>query len=374
MNKYIVNTTILIISLDVLLNDLNFWQTPQLVYLIAATAFIMIINFPSKILKNKKIARYNILPLICFFSIIFFVILLNYNLKGNFQFNFPIVVKYFLYLMIGINWNKINYKTLILSIVIILVGFLRLFNFSTYSIDFDLLYDPTERYVMASASDTLVVLLLLLRANRQFSRKNVFIAAIFVVSFLAVFFSGSRTTLLLFTTSVLLIYGIKLKYIGLLLIVLWFLLSDFLIEYLSSIDSLSQYRIMKLINYSDDVSVNARKNLWRSGIYDISIHPVSGKFGGQLTSSITDNKGARWGAYIHNIFSYYRQFGLLAFLLFVGLFIEAANNLLRYKRMIPILFFLTIAIVFSRSYTYAFVFLLFGISINYSSNLRKIKK
>lgn len=360
--------------MDVLLNDLNYKYTPQLVYLIAALALIMMVNFPSGILKNKKIIHYYILPLFFFFSLVFFVIFLNYDLRGNFEFNFPIVVKYVLYLMIGINWDKIDYKVLILSILMILLGFYRLFDFSTNSIDFNLLYDPTERYALASASDTLVIILLILRANSQFNRKNIFIGSLFILSFFAVFISGSRTTLLLYTISIMLIYGMKLKYLTFLSILCWLLMSDFVINYLSSIDSLSQYRIMKLLDYSDDVSVNARMYLWRSGIYDIINHPVSGKFGGQLTSHITDNRGQRWGAYIHNVLSYYRQFGLIAFSLFVGLFIESVKNLKGDKRMIPILFFLTIAIVFSRSYSYAFIFLLFGISINYTYSLMKYKK
>ena len=130
--------------------------------------------------------------------------------------------------------------------------------------------------------------------------------------------------------------------------------------------------MLKLLSYKEDTSYIARNKLFDSGLNDILENPLLGKFGGQLTSSITDATGRRWGGYIHNILSYYRQFGLIPFILLVNLLVHSTNKLVKTnKKFIPILLFLLISILFSRSYSFPFVFIIIGVTISFQLNNNK---
>lgn len=372
--KVISNIAILLLALDVALNDLNFFRVNFYNYILLFTTLLLLVENVFIIIK-KEIYIY-VLSII--FFLFFFVskLVINAHFEGVFAFNIPILFKYLMYLMIGVKFFDINKNILLISIILILIGFFNLLNISTLSIDFFKLHDPYERSVLASSADILVIIyFIFIFKEKQKKQKRLKMIFQLSLTFLILFFlfvGGSRTTFILFLLSCLLVFGVKIKYIFISGVTLVVLINDQFIEFISNIDSLKEYRIIKLLSYKEDISYIARNRLFDSGLNDILENPLSGKFGGQLTSSITDETGRRWGAYIHNILSYYRQFGLIPFVFLINLLVYSSVKLFNAdKKFIPILLFLLISILFSRSYSFPFIFIIFGITISFKLNNNK---
>lgn len=365
------NLAILLLALDVTFNDLNFYYISFFNYILLVSTIILVAVNVSIILK-KELYHYTISISVFLF---FFIgkLVLNSHLENIFHFNIPILIKYLMYLMIGVNYTYLNKKVLRISILVIICGLLNLLNFSTFSIDFDKLYDPFERSVLASSADILVIIYFIyILRNKNGNIKNWFDFSISIIIIIFLFIGGSRTTFVFFLLSFLLVLGLKIRNILIFGLISFLLLNKNFIEYISNIESLEDYRVVKLLSYSEDASFIARNQLFVSGLYDITDNPFFGKFGGQLTSGITDDSTVnRWGGYIHNILSYYRQFGLISFCLIIYLLYYSAKRLIKIdKAFLPIIFFLLTSIFFSRSYTFPYIFIIFGISISFGKNVK----
>lgn len=76
-------------------------------------------------------------------------------------------------------------------------------------------------------------------------------------------------------------------------------------------------RQAEAFNLSESGSFQMRMEFLREGWSDIVASPFVGDYGGQM-------RGGRFGDYIHNVLSVWRQYGLFAFLLYVGLCTWAA--------------------------------------------------
>ncbi|MDW1579753.1 MULTISPECIES: hypothetical protein [unclassified Vibrio] len=127
----------------------------------------------------------------------------------------------------------------------------------------------------------------------------------------------------------------------------------------------SNNRIYSLIvnGLSGDNSLNERQLMFLAGINDILSNPFFGHFGGQLLIDTDYWHEPRWGAFIHNIFSYYRQFGLIPFLainilVIIGLiFAYNKNNL---GSIFWGFVFFSIEIYIFRSFTSPYIYLFIG--------------
>lgn len=371
MNKVIVNLIILLISIDVVVNDLNLWRFEGLVYVIAVLALFLLFTSIQQFQNNKTASILYIFPLILFFAIIIVVTLLNYDISGALSFNLPIYIKYILYLSIGINFHLVSERIWKFSILFIIIGFLRLINLDNFTFNYSLLYDISKRGVIASSSDILVVYLLLFNLCQKNKLNRVFMTFLYAVSIFILFISGSRTTLILFLLSLLIIYGVSLKKLLFAFLCSLFIISDELLVFVDGLEFMSEYRVLSLIKAHEDKSVIGRLILFNSGIDGIILNPIFGDFGGQITTKVIDEHGNRWGAYMHNILSYYRQFGLFVFGIILSLLFISCKSLINHSvKYLPIIIFLIVAIVFSRSYTYPYIFLLIGIALFKTKNLQ----
>lgn len=367
MNRFLINSLIILLSLDVMLNDLNFYQFKPLVYLIGLYPLF----FVPQLLHNTKRERGFLISILFLILIISIIILINYDnqdLEGKtaITYHYPIIIKYLLYFFIGFNYSLMSKKILNYSLIIIIVGFLSLFDFNTYTIDFFKLLDPDSRGVLVSSSDLLGLFLLL---YGSFNKKwNIYKVLIYVISIFFIFISGSRTTFALLVLSIIIHYYSNIRYIILISIFIYLFISP-IIEFLQKFEWLNEFRFMSLLDYKNDKSYIERSVLLEAGIDDVIQNPLFGDFGGQLRHVSINKFGNRWGAYIHNILSFYRQFGLIVFIYVSVLIYKSVKILSSHKKdYLPFLFFIVVSIIISRSYVFPFIFFIFGLTVNVLKN------
>ena len=85
----------------------------------------------------------------------------------------------------------------------------------------------------------------------------------------------------------------------------------------ASIDRLSKSRQLEIVDFEESSSWTERQNLQRIALQQIAENPVFGLFGGHI-----DATGSK-GGYSHNALSAWLNYGLLGFLLYLGLTIIA---------------------------------------------------
>jgi len=133
---------------------------------------------------------------------------------------------------------------------------------------------------------------------------------------------------------------------------------------------LYESRIFKIVyDYTNDPSAHSRQELARAGIDDIMSRPLKGNFAGQL-------EGGDFGGYIHNILSYWRQFGILGFCMAIVAIVWSYRDLkcvyrtkqaaAHYKLGYVLLGTMILMVLFARSFTYPYVWL----AIGYAAGLR----
>jgi hypothetical protein len=197
--------------------------------------------------------------------------------------------------------------------------------------------------------------------------KKYFKIFIFFISSIFLFAIGSRTSLYLyiFISIFYFIRNVSYKYI---FISMMFLIgSVFYLINTNKIDIEHDRRIAILYNLSSDGSYNSRENLLKNGLNSILNNPVLGDYGGQF------KKYNDIGSYIHNILSYYRQFGLVVFTIMIFYFFIINIYFFKwlfkfYDKKIDYIFyislFLFIEILFSRAYSFSYVWFSIGMLFN----------
>lgn len=119
-----------------------------------------------------------------------------------------------------------------------------------------------------------------------------------------------------------------------------------------------------LTDKEEDISYNGRKMHLELGVEDINVNPIWGKF------MVEYSRSTRAGGYIHNIMSYWQEYGIIPFFCLLILVIIYLLKSIYYliksddKFMIYLCettIFITITALFSRSYIYFFIwFVLFS--------------
>lgn len=368
MRLFLNSLLLLLIAVDVTLNDLNFYRISQLPYAIVALIGLNFFFLKSKEIKHKVTLYFVLLTLLMFFIVSFNSGITSLNGITAISFNIPIILKYWLYFFLGLNFRYLNKNFFLIGTVIILFGFYTILTEDYLRINFLKLHDSDDRTVIASASDILSLFVILYAMKIKEIKnvkllENVVLMIMFLMTMYLIFIGGSRTSFALLFFSVVLYYGVPLKLVisGLLF---FYMIFGAVSQYVLSFDALADYRFISLFNLSEDNSANARTILLESGLIDIFENPIFGKFGGQLTSSISDAWGWRWGAYVHNFLSYYRQFGLLGFILFTLVFFKSSYGLYKISdKYIVLLMFLSFSVVVSRSYAFGYIFMVVGIYI-----------
>jgi O-antigen ligase len=199
------------------------------------------------------------------------------------------------------------------------------------------------------------------------------IVVIYIVTAFALFYVNSRAYFYLWISApflyAVLATQLSLRYVSYVLILgAAVYITIELIEYLSPSN-----RVFRLfLDTEHDTSLDYRSYLFQRGWEQIKDSPVFGNYNGFL------EYGGK-GDYIHNILSYWHQFGFLPFATLVVMIGIAARNIFIRKNMsvslfVKLSFVLTVmGLLLSHSYQQHAIFFVLGLSIN-SHLIRKDKK
>ncbi|EPN1927793.1 O76 family O-antigen polymerase, partial [Escherichia coli] len=264
------------------------------------------------------------------------------------------------------------YSLLLMYCALVVITFLY-FNLGTFKIDFSQLIDPSFIGVYQIVSDSLAfmaICVLSLSNLSKFSRISVIVITLFFLLIL-----NARSGLIGFLLALCFIFDIRKIFIEkpvyvffsmLLLIVIFMHISpDF--QHISSFFESSNSRIYNIFsgNFYDDASFVGRMKLLLHSLSIIAAHPILGSFGSQSETDI-DGFGVRWGAYTHNIFVYWDQFGIIGFALVSLIICMCYYNNKLLKRVSGIDLFALIVLVLSqqlflKSFTYFYLFAMAGL-------------
>lgn len=198
-----------------------------------------------------------------------------------------------------------------------------------------------------------------------------------IISCITLYLIGSRSSLFIFVFTLIMMYILAVynkKRIGkkenlLFILIAIAVLSGiiFLTNSKFSEEIINNNRILNLIvNSEDDHSLGSRNELMDVGIQYIRQNPIKGN----LFYEIDHYKLT--GRYIHNMMSYWAEYGLICFILIIIIicikFIRLKNDRGLVKAL---LIFNMISIIFSRSYTYTFIWIIFGMKTNIKRRIEK---
>lgn len=343
------------------------------IYLVSILMMCLIIMEP---IINKKIDYFDGL-FISFIIYLLLILNLNYYLVGDiYDFN-------------GVSVNKYNFYLILQYVVCFFIGKYFLFGHSRRKLDMvilghiicalilfkyksetNILIDITDvphgqQGIYLFSSDYLAIFSLWLISYFKEKRVVILLSS---CCFLLMFCFLSRSACIFFLCSILIVYGFKYK-VQLTMFSI-FLLSGFS----ANIDYLTQEypRMFFFLNYQSDSSFLGREIQKEVGYRAILDNPIFGDYAGQITSL------NYVGEYIHNIMSYWRQFGLTGFLfvllltIFIPVYFFLKNKLISTegdKIFVFLLFlFIVFQILLSRSFAWPMLFIFIGVFSAYKKN------
>jgi hypothetical protein len=304
----------------------NFTVIVYLSYIIKYCVFALLTCYVIEAFINEKhypIVFWIYISMMCFLFVnSFFVIIYNagiYNDEvGNVVFKYmSVLFNSFYYVLIGCFLYSVRKTNIIMvgyvTFCLVLVFFIDSKSFSLVKFD-----GNNDSFNYLSFSDKFVYLSLF--AIYKF--RNYKKAIVITVSFIFIYVMGSRSSLVFYVLSILMasLFYVRFKFIYILsAIVLLLLITTnegfFLdnIKFLSSKVPNGNRMIESVVNRNDDASNIGRGSYLKYGIVDIKTYTLTGKFLGQVEHT------GKAGTYIHNFLSFWRQYGLVSFFLFLYL-------------------------------------------------------
>ncbi|MGL5486327.1 MAG: O-antigen ligase family protein [Shewanella sp.] len=148
-----------------------------------------------------------------------------------------------------------------------------------------------------------------------FSSTSTIKSVLFIFSVLILYIVGSRSSLVFFIISGMAYLFFKKPrmsffYLSILIVALSFFSKNELVYYFGLVPK-SERMIARVIDSSNDASEVGRAAYLSSGLDDIQNNPITGDFLGQV------KKFGTIGSWIHNGLSYWHQFGLMVFVIYV---------------------------------------------------------
>ncbi|CAH7394690.1 membrane hypothetical protein [Vibrio chagasii] len=207
---------------------------------------------------------------------------------------------------------QINIKKIISSkliFILLLPVVFILLHVRGFRLDYSLLKDPSLIGIYLIVGDALCFSAALFCFRKGVNLSSFFLASFFMV---VLYLNNSRAAFFIFSVGVLLTCWLFLitRRTGFALIISVIAIAIIMLFQKEIVTILSLNERMALVfSGSSDYSLNSRDNLLNSGLESISGHWLIGDLGGQINSS------GRLGGYIHNILAYWRQFGIVVFIL-----------------------------------------------------------
>lgn len=247
------------------------------------------------------------------------------------------------------------------------------FDIKTFKIDFSQLIDSSYIGVYQIVSDSLAFTILCVLSLTRMSKPVKIILIVFTLFLLLIL--NARSGLIGFILGLLFILNIKrtLKHYPIIAFFSCFLIIISIVSITPDLAAVSSFfensnsRIYNIFsgNFSDDASFVGRMKLLLHSFTVIMDYPFFGNFGSQAASDI-DGFGIRWGAYTHNIFVYWDQFGIVGFILVISLIVISVYNNIKLKNNFNIDLSAVIVLVISqqvflKSFTYFYLFAIIGL-------------
>ncbi|NIY46205.1 O-antigen ligase family protein [Cedecea colo] len=317
----------------------------------------------------------------------FSVIILNNNIysyteDGRFissvRYYFPFFIVsfccYFIFKCGADFFYSTNVKYYLLTIYTVLFFITILyFDPSSFKIDFSYLIDPSFIGVYQIVSDSLAFTVISILALAKLSKLFRIIIIATTLFFLLIL--NARSGLVGFIFGLCFIFNIRenlikkpvfiISCILFLFVIIFLIIPD--VQIVLAFFENSNSRIYNIFsgNFSDDASFMGRMKLLLHSFSVIFEHPLLGDFGSQASNNI-DGFGVRWGAYTHNIFVYWDQFGFIGFMFIMLIIIVSVYNNIKIKRNLNIDLSAVIAFVLSqqlflKSFTYFYFFAMVGL-------------
>ena len=360
LNSYLFFIYILLFPLVIInyfLNVLGFFYLPagSLAYLLSLILIAHFIMYELKLLRDISLIYF--LFFIAFLSSILAILVFSAETDFLDSYNFFKIIIYFI---MGFYFYKLFKSEYYLKYYLFFaffssVGIIILYN----SID---IYDVAEKQInYLQIAEALVVILLV--AHSAINKKiNQYI--LFLLGIGSLYFINSRSSIAGYIITFMLLMFLKYskKHFIALISVLSLFTATYLVDYAIKADATSYNRMFRIfVNTDNDNSLNARKQLHEQGMSRISEHTFTGDFKGQL-------EYGGFGSYMHDIFSFWAQFGLVNFILIILLIIFGYIIILKnwqnnfYKNFTLIYFTYTVLLtIVAKAYIYNQIYLSFGL-------------
>tara|TARA_B110000467_G_C18337888_1_gene499969 strand:- start:4794 stop:5993 length:1200 start_codon:yes stop_codon:yes gene_type:complete len=225
-----------------------------------------------------------------------------------------------------------------------------------------------HNYLMMADAYALLSIILIV-SQVTLSRKSIFI----LISILALFLLKSRASMYAFVfVSFATLVRFDKRFIWGVCIAL--LLGLWQLDVLESIRSVANHRMFRVL-IGEDNSATMRSDIMSIGLEGIKQHWFLGQFMGDVLQK------EKTGNYIHNILSYWRQFGLIPFVLLVYLIFKNYTNLIYavlthgWNPRLDFIFFygfyVLALVLFARSFMYPSIWIIFSAVPVYFNTQRK---
>ena len=265
----------------------------------------------------------------------------------------------------------IAYKTLMLFFAVLVLPILVIADYSTLSIPFREIFEKTGvNYLLFGDLISLSFFAMISTLSVK-NNKMIFVVSSFILVSIILFINGSRTSFAVFVSCFVLSFGATqfpvrkfVYFFSASVFTLVFFITLFSIVELES-GGFGNSRMLSILSTgSSDSSLVNRDTINDNAIVRIISNPIQGDIGGQVSHPFGSSP---MGSYMHNIMSYWEQFGLLSFVSFIAMWVFLGvalfNKLMlesnRYIRLslVAIFFYSIICMIFSRSFVHtAFAF------------------
>jgi len=268
------------------------------------------INIRTNLSHSLPLLNLSIIYLIIIISFPYIIALPIYRIEiFYFEYFSMLVISSFLFYMSGfyildiLNKKRFRaiffYAWILYTVVVLLNTSFELKYFSS-TIDIDL---ANPNYIMMSDAYALLSIIVL-----PYTRNLMYRLILLGISSFTLYFMMSRASLYSFVFLNFLVLMIIDKRVFW-SIIFFFVASIFFINWEQFIRLNSDNRMFRLITFGNDLSQNSRQTIFKTGLDAI----YNNWFFGQYMGDVIVRKNT--GTYIHNIFSVWRQFGLIPFLL-----------------------------------------------------------
>ena len=333
-------------------------------YFLAISFFIRISR--GSLLLNNEIA----IPSL-FFALAILIVLLgdekarSYGIQDNItQLNLFYLGGSILAFIVGYSMMQVGRfkQHIIVGFVLLVINVLVNINSTYFRLNLNIINSDQEGiYLMLGDTFGLWPLLSGAVVKKRFSRLIIVLVALFCLTML-----NTRTSLYAFIMAIPFLFRLKLGRAGILMAIIVSALI-FLAPMLQSQENLIG-RMYGSIFSGEDSSMKSRLIQFDVGLTALAEHWFIGDYAGQVRDF------GEYGAYMHNILSYWSQFGLIPFLLIISIWVRATRRAFRHINSSnnwedPDSLFFVLALVYfgvevfaSRSYLYFMAWLVLGMS------------